>query len=167
MDAMTHAADVDYLSDLLRVYSRVGREPAFLELIESGAESTLPLHLLSVFIRIVDIGPARINDIAATIDLAKSSVSRQIADLERLGLVEKRPSPTDGRVVVVCATDAGIAAAQASNDRFNLMIAQQTASWPSDTIHDLVARLESLLLGITHTVWPDGRVPSHIRTKLA
>ena len=37
----------------------------------------------------------------------RPNITRQVSSLERLGLVERRPDPADGRRVLVCITPAG------------------------------------------------------------
>jgi DNA-binding MarR family transcriptional regulator len=49
----------------------------------------------------------RATDLAAHYALDKSTVSRQVAALERAGLIERRPHPADHRVQVLHLTDAG------------------------------------------------------------
>ncbi|MFJ9152367.1 MarR family winged helix-turn-helix transcriptional regulator [Streptomyces sp. NPDC102270] len=49
----------------------------------------------------------RATDLAAHYALDKSTVSRQVATLERAGLIERRQDPEDHRVQVLHLTDAG------------------------------------------------------------
>jgi DNA-binding MarR family transcriptional regulator len=48
-----------------------------------------------------------INELATLLTLDKSSVSGLVDRAERRGLVERAPSPTDGRAVLVSLTDEG------------------------------------------------------------
>ncbi|MGW0585564.1 MarR family winged helix-turn-helix transcriptional regulator [Streptomyces sp. NPDC002920] len=52
-------------------------------------------------------GGCRATDLAAHYALDKSTVSRQVAALERAGLIGRRPDPEDHRVQVLHLTDAG------------------------------------------------------------
>lgn len=52
-------------------------------------------------------GAMRLTDIAASIGVGKPSVSRQIAMLEQLGLVQKEADPLDGRAQSITLTPAG------------------------------------------------------------
>ncbi|MEU1039440.1 MarR family winged helix-turn-helix transcriptional regulator [Streptomyces sp. NPDC005551] len=54
-------------------------------------------------------GGCRATDLAAHYALDKSTVSRQVAALERAGLVERRLDPEDHRVQVLHLTQAGTA----------------------------------------------------------
>lgn len=62
-------------------------------------------------------GSMRLTDIAASVGVGKPSVSRQIAMLEHLGLVQKEADPLDGRAQAISLTRAGtrqLVAAQAA-----------------------------------------------------
>lgn len=52
-------------------------------------------------------GSMRLTDIAASIGVGKPSVSRQIAMLEQLGLVQKQADPLDGRAQSISLTEDG------------------------------------------------------------
>ncbi|MHB8342572.1 MAG: MarR family winged helix-turn-helix transcriptional regulator [Mycobacteriales bacterium] len=54
-----------------------------------------------------DHGPQRGSELAATLGLDLSTVSRQLSTLESLGLVERRPDPRDRRAHLLAATTAG------------------------------------------------------------
>ncbi|GAA3393550.1 MarR family winged helix-turn-helix transcriptional regulator [Streptomyces roseoviridis] len=77
----------------------------------------LPLVSYTLLAHIDDRHGCRATDLAAHYLLDKSTVSRQVAALEKLGLVERRPDPDDHRVQVLHPTEAGtqvLASTQAS-----------------------------------------------------
>ena len=55
-------------------------------------------------------GPRRITELAELEGLAQPTMTQLVQQLERQGLVERGRRPEDGRVVVVSATAAGVAA---------------------------------------------------------
>ncbi|MFJ7064161.1 MarR family winged helix-turn-helix transcriptional regulator [Streptomyces sp. NPDC101115] len=67
----------------------------------------LPLVSYTLLAHIDDRKGCRATDLAAHYLLDKSTVSRQIAALEKMGLVERRPDPDDHRVQVLHPTEAG------------------------------------------------------------
>lgn len=52
-------------------------------------------------------GPRRITQLALSEGVAQPSMTALVAQLERLGLVERREEPADGRVVLVAITEEG------------------------------------------------------------
>jgi DNA-binding MarR family transcriptional regulator len=59
-------------------------------------------------------GDQRCSALALQVGVDVSVASRQIAVLERLGYVERRPDPQDGRASLLSLTDAGAAALTAA-----------------------------------------------------
>lgn len=76
-------------------------------------------------------GAMRLTDIAASIGVGKPSVSRQIAMLERLGLVQKQADPLDGRAQSISLTPAGT----------RQLVTAQTAR--KEAFHDLMRDWEA------------------------
>jgi DNA-binding MarR family transcriptional regulator len=52
-------------------------------------------------------GPQRLTDLAAIEGVSQPSMTVLVTGLERAGLAERRPSPDDGRVVLVALTPPG------------------------------------------------------------
>ena len=61
----------------------------------------------AMLLHLGDISPVRAADVVERTGLDKSTVSRQIARLEELGLVERVADPTDGRARQVQLTEVG------------------------------------------------------------
>jgi DNA-binding MarR family transcriptional regulator len=58
--------------------------------------------------RVLDgMGPVSTNALAHALHLDASTVTRQVAALERSGFIERRPYPTDGRSSTIALTAAG------------------------------------------------------------
>jgi DNA-binding MarR family transcriptional regulator len=86
-----------------------------------GFSSLSVLHTLS------RRGPMRLTALTATEQLTQPAVTSLVSRLERDGLVERRPDPSDGRAVLVVPTAAGtelVRARHASRvDRLGQLIA--------------------------------------------
>ena len=86
----------------------------------------------------------RAADLAALFGVDKGAISRQVARLEQVGLVERRADPTDGRALLLVATDEGrqrIATATASRRaRFRARL----ADWPASDVAQLAGLLARL-----------------------
>ncbi|MCH5641142.1 MULTISPECIES: MarR family winged helix-turn-helix transcriptional regulator [unclassified Gordonia (in: high G+C Gram-positive bacteria)] len=64
----------------------------------------------------------RITQLVAMLDLDKSTVTRQIDSVERLGLARRTPDPDDARARVVALTGAG-------RERVDAVVASAVADW--------------------------------------
>jgi DNA-binding MarR family transcriptional regulator len=89
-------------------------------------------------------GPTRLTHIAVQLGIGKGTTSRQIAGLERLGLVRRRPDPGDGRAALLEMTDEG-------RERFNRTRAARVGrlrrmldSWPAEDLATLAGLLHRL-----------------------
>ncbi len=65
--------------------------------------------------RLHEQGPTRQNVLAADFGLSPHSITDIVDGLERLGLAERRPDPTDRRAKLVTITDAGKASLDVAN----------------------------------------------------
>jgi DNA-binding MarR family transcriptional regulator len=93
-------------------------------------------------------GGCRATDLAAHYALDKSTVSRQVAGLERAGLVERRPDPDDARVQVLDLTEAGRSIlAQVTVSR-RAAFRERLADWPEEDLLRFAAYLER------YNAWP-------------
>jgi DNA-binding MarR family transcriptional regulator len=79
--------------------------------------------------RLVIDGPHRSNALAEAVHSDPSTVSRQIAALVRIGYVERRPDPADGRACLLAATDEGHRVFAANRDLRNRWISDVTSDW--------------------------------------
>lgn len=50
---------------------------------------------------------SRLTELAAMARMTPAAISEQVDDLERLGVVERRPDPSDRRAKLICITDKG------------------------------------------------------------
>ncbi|MBW8794476.1 MAG: winged helix-turn-helix transcriptional regulator [Streptomyces sp.] len=87
-------------------------------------------------------GGCRATDLAAHYALDKSTVSRQVAALERAGLIERRLDPEDHRVQVLHLTEAGQGIlAQVTRSR-RAAFQEQLADWPEADLVRFAGYLE-------------------------
>ncbi|MCU1691470.1 MAG: MarR family transcriptional regulator [Frankiales bacterium] len=93
----------------------------------------------------------RAQDVAEQFGVDKGAISRQVARLERLGLVERRPDPVDGRARVLVATAAGRERFEAANGLRRSRFRGRLADWSPDD----VSRLAELLGRLNATFGPE------------
>jgi len=79
--------------------------------------------------RLVIDGPHRSNALAEAVHSDPSTVSRQIAALVRIGYVERRSDPADGRACLLAATDEGHRVFEANRESRNREISRITSDW--------------------------------------
>ncbi|MFF7607706.1 MarR family winged helix-turn-helix transcriptional regulator [Streptomyces parvulus] len=84
----------------------------------------------------------RATDLAAHYALDKSTVSRQVAALERAGLVERRPDPDDQRVQVLHLTEAGRRILAQVTESRRAAFRERLAGWPPEDLVRFAAYLE-------------------------
>ncbi|GAB3074097.1 MULTISPECIES: MarR family winged helix-turn-helix transcriptional regulator [unclassified Phycicoccus] len=89
-------------------------------------------------------GGARGGDISDVLGLHKSTMSRNLAVLEELGLIERIPDPLDARARQVRLTAEGSRALEESFEGRRERLRQQLTTWETQDIAEL-ARLLRLL----------------------
>lgn len=68
----------------------------------------LPFTTLSVLDTLAfNDGPMRLSELTKTEQISQPGITQLVTRLERDGLVERRPDPSDGRAVLVHITEAG------------------------------------------------------------
>jgi DNA-binding MarR family transcriptional regulator len=75
----------------------------------------LSLARTKVLLRLRERGPVRQSVLAADFGLSPHSITDIVDGLERLGMAERRPDPTDRRAKLVAITDAGQAGLDVAN----------------------------------------------------
>jgi DNA-binding MarR family transcriptional regulator len=91
-------------------------------------------------------GGGRLTDVAAGLKVAVPTVSRQVRQLEELGLVVRAQDPVDGRAILLEVTDAGIDALQRMRNEWQKTVAEILESWPDKDRHILGELLERFAL---------------------
>jgi len=92
---------------------------------------------------LVCAGPSRVTALAAAVHSDPSTVSRQVAHLVSIGLLERGADPGDGRASLLAITDAGKALLTQARQRRDDRIAAIIDSWhPSERVQfaDLLDR---------------------------
>ena len=94
-----------------------------------------------------DAGPLRASDLVARLGLDKSTVSRQVATLVDLGLVDRAADPADGRAQVLTASPEGAARLARIREVRRARWEADLADWPASdvaTLAGLLARLNGI-----------------------
>ncbi|HEY2223392.1 MarR family winged helix-turn-helix transcriptional regulator [Actinomycetospora sp.] len=92
--------------------------------------------------RLVIDGPHRSNALAEAVHSDPSTVSRQVAALVRIGYVERRSDPADGRACLLAATTEGHRVFEANRDLRNRWISDITGDWDETDRERLVELMD-------------------------
>lgn len=112
-----------------RIGTGLGRLIRLIERSPLAREDGLDRPSFMLLYTLVCAGPSRITALAAAVYSDPSTVSRQVATLVGMGLLERRADPDDGRASLVAVTDAGTALLKRVRRRRDERIASITEPW--------------------------------------
>ena len=125
------------LLDLTGILNRPQPDAALIE--AAGVDQDRALFPLLA--RVERRGPLGIVELAELVGRDYTTVSRQIAKLESLGLIARCPSPEDGRVRAAVITDQGRAITTALDAARQKIVEGLLADWDKEDVRDLVRLL--------------------------
>ncbi len=137
----------DALLDLVGVLNRP--QPDLLLL--RRANVSLDRALFPLLVRIGMRGPIGVVELAELAGRDHSTVSRQVAKLEELGLVSRSPGKTDQRVREAVVTEAGRQMVEQISVARNSMLEEALADWSAkdrDELTRLVRKLADVAMQI-------------------
>ena len=94
-------------------------------------------------------GPCRVTALAEVARVDASVVSRQIAHLEKIGLVERLPDPADGRAHLVSISAEGASVLEQGRERLAGMVDERLQGWSPDEILAFSDDLRRVLAALT------------------
>jgi DNA-binding MarR family transcriptional regulator len=93
---------------------------------------------------LTEVGPLRANDLAEHFGVDKSSISRQVQRLERLGFLDRREDDTDRRAQLLAVTPKGKRRLAVASKARRLRFRARLDSWNSADVRDLARLLRRL-----------------------
>ena len=99
---------------------------------------------LKVLRILVKMGPLHSSVLADTMFVDRSIISRQVKQLQELGLVETRPDPEDGRARYVAATEEAATRLIAIRESDKLVIFTHMNNWPEEDLLAFAGYLKRL-----------------------
>jgi DNA-binding MarR family transcriptional regulator len=102
---MTTAVERDHIGQLLAQLARLAQAELFARLAAAGLSpaGVAPMHVTAS----IEADGSRLSELAAGARMTLPAMSELVDDLERLGMVERRPDPSDGRAKLIVLTEAG------------------------------------------------------------
>jgi DNA-binding MarR family transcriptional regulator len=91
--------------------------------------------------QLVKDGPRRSSMLAETACVDPSTVSRQVAQLVKAGLVERQSDPEDGRASLLVATESGQAVYAAKHEHRQRLFARLLENWSTEDVDALTSLL--------------------------
>jgi DNA-binding MarR family transcriptional regulator len=104
--------------------------------------------LFPLLIGVAKLGPIGVGDLADRVGRDYTTVSRQVAKLDSLGLVERAASEKDARVRVASITSKGRAMTDAIDRARDAKARALFASWSAEDFDNLVRLMQRLASGI-------------------
>ncbi|WP_433935374.1 MarR family winged helix-turn-helix transcriptional regulator [Sorangium cellulosum] len=120
--------------DLVALMNQPQRDQALLA--EAGI--SLDRALFPLLVGIERYGPIGVVELSERAGRDYTTVSRQVAKLESLGLIERRPSPADRRIHEAVITDKGRQMTDALDAARQRIAAPTLARWSEEDFNDLV-----------------------------
>jgi DNA-binding MarR family transcriptional regulator len=93
----------------------------------AASQHELSLTEYAVLARLSKHGPATTAELARAESVRPQSMGATVATLEELGLVERKPDPTDGRQVKIALTTKGVSVRKTAKEAKRMWIAEAIA----------------------------------------
>lgn len=98
----------------------------------------------ALLLRLADTGPVRAADVVELTGLDKSTVSRQLARLEELDLIERVADPSDGRARLIQLTATGTRRLSSVREERRRQLRARFESWSTDELQSFATLLGRL-----------------------
>lgn len=132
-----------HLGQLLVQLTRLFQTELFQRLQAAGLQDARTPHThVTAYIK---ADGSRLTDLAAQARMTLPAMAELVDDLERLGIVERRPDPTDGRAKLICLTDAGRDAMRIARQAIAGIEADWAAEVGGDAFESAAQTLDTLL----------------------
>jgi DNA-binding MarR family transcriptional regulator len=133
---------VDAIEAALGIIARrINLPRAHDRIVARAGVSGIDRALYTTLARIADHAPLRLSDLAHVLGVDLSTVSRQVATLERHELVERTVDPSDRRAVVVALTADGRRALDRLRAAARARLTDVLADWTDDERAELARAL--------------------------
>jgi len=94
-----------HIGQLLTQFTRLFQTELFDRLLAAGLkDARVPHTHVTAYIKAEG---SRLTELAAQARMTLPAMSELVDDLQRIGIVERRPDPSDGRAKLICLTDSG------------------------------------------------------------
>ena len=147
--------------DIVGIFNSPERDAAMLE----SAGLKLERALFPLLVLIGKYGPIGVIDVSARVGRDYTTVSRQVARLEELGLVDRCPGPIDRRTREATVTPQGRAATDAVDEARLRLALQMFRHWSRADYDDLLRLTRMLADGLDQTPAPGSKLAETMSKK--
>jgi DNA-binding MarR family transcriptional regulator len=138
------AQDIEDLANALYGLSAIRRDLQRCAGIEHAAGALMALGAVR------RLGPARISDVAADLQVNLSVASRQLQTLQSDGYVDRVADPHDGRSSLVALSPAGRAKLEAAHERLFEALGRAVGDWRPEQVSGLAEGIVRLRSALSH-----------------
>jgi len=103
-------------------------------------ESLQPASYL-ILSHVIEHGPVRASSIVEVFDIDKGAISRQVAHLVDLGLIDCTPDPDDGRARLLTVSDEGARRMRDVGDQRRKLLEERLGEWSDKELEGFVRAL--------------------------
>jgi len=144
-------AGVELVAGSLALLTRQATLMRLHDLVSTRGGLALERSAYPLLNQILALRGGRLSDVAAGLKVAVPTVSRQVRQLEELGLVVRTQDPVDGRAILLEVTGAGLEALQRMRVEWQKTVAEILESWPQkdrELLGELLERFALELLAL-------------------
>ena len=138
------AAWLDGMNSTISSFARIARSTQLYRQMSEDAHAGLPQHLALVLYSIGRFDPARMSDLVARLESGPSGISRNISELEALGLVERTRMSDDRRAKTVVLTGEGSRVLVQMSEAWNRAVERVTEHWTAEQRTSFLALFRDL-----------------------
>jgi DNA-binding MarR family transcriptional regulator len=142
---------VELVAGSLAMFTRQASLMRLHDLVSNRGGLKLERSAYPLLNQILALQGGRLSDVAAGLRVAVPTVSRQVRQLEALGLVIRTQDPIDGRAILLEVTEAGLDALQRMRDEWCRTVAEILEPWPQkdrEILGELLERFALELLAL-------------------
>ena len=150
----------DRVTESIQALFRLGGSRRIHQQQMAAAGVTLSPQGLRLLERVLAAQVATPGQLAAHLDLDPAVVTRLLRQLEDAGLIDRRPSPTDRRVITLQATAEGRASFERVRDVIWDQVRRTLEEWPETEIEQLATLLDRLVRDVQGQPYRSLSVPS-------
>jgi DNA-binding MarR family transcriptional regulator len=136
-----------HIGQLLVQLTRLFQTELFERLVAAGlTDARVPHTHVTAYIK---ADGSRLTELAAQARMTLPAMSELVDDLQRLGIVERRPDPRDRRAKLICLTDAGWNAMRAARSAIAEIEADYAEHVGPERFESAAQTLDALLRALT------------------